>query len=127
MSNEAQQPLTGTPLEAVVCSGVLGRVFLDDAGSYKPGDLPPEGYLQWHEWAEVQRKAGIKQVECGSCGKWQTPQELSGEKLTMPAKTSKGETVQLKLAVCTKCAAKRNLQNADVEARRELPPNPSDG
>ena len=32
------------------------------AGEYKPGDLPPEGYLEWHEWAEVQRKAGIKQI-----------------------------------------------------------------
>lgn len=43
---------------------------------YKPGDLPPEGYLAWHEWAEVQRKAGIKQVQCGRCGLWRTPQEL---------------------------------------------------
>ena len=41
---------------------------------FKPGDLPPDGYLQWHEWAEVQRKAGIKQSPC-LCGKWITPQE----------------------------------------------------
>jgi hypothetical protein len=46
---------------------------------YEPGDLPPDGYLAWHEWAEVQRKAGIKQVRCGGCGLWRTPQELSGE------------------------------------------------
>ena len=26
--------------------------------TYKSGDLPPEGYLAWHEWAEVQRNAG---------------------------------------------------------------------
>jgi len=41
--------------------------------TYKPGDPPPEGYLAWHEWAEVQRKAGIKQVQCGRCGLWKTP------------------------------------------------------
>ena len=43
---------------------------------FKPGDKPPEdaGYLEWHEWAEVQRKAGIKQRLC-KCGKWITPQE----------------------------------------------------
>lgn len=43
---------------------------------FKPGDLPPEeGYLEWHEWAEVQRKAGIKQSVCTNCGNWRTPQE----------------------------------------------------
>jgi uncharacterized paraquat-inducible protein A len=45
--------------------------------NYKPGDMPPRGYLAWHEWAEVQRKAGIKQVACSQCGLWRTPQELS--------------------------------------------------
>jgi len=42
---------------------------------FKPGDLPPKGYLAWHEWAEVQRKAGIKQKKCKDCGKFFTPQE----------------------------------------------------
>ena len=41
---------------------------------YRPGDKPPEGYLEWHAWADVQRKAGIKQYAC-SCGKWITPQQ----------------------------------------------------
>jgi hypothetical protein len=71
--------------------------------TYKPGDLPPEGYLAWHEWAEVQRKAGIKQVECGRCGKWKTPQELSGVVDKTQARTSRGEKVTLSDAVCTKC------------------------
>ena len=44
---------------------------------YKPGDLPPTGYLEWHEWAEVQRKAGIKQRQSAKCGLWKTPQELA--------------------------------------------------
>ncbi len=44
------------------------------APTFEPGDLPPDGYLAWTEWAEVQRKAGIKQFPC-KCGKWITPQE----------------------------------------------------
>ena len=48
----------------------------DWQSTYKPGDQPPGGYLAWHEWAEVQHKAGIKQVKCGKCGLWKTPQEL---------------------------------------------------
>jgi hypothetical protein len=44
---------------------------------FEPGDLPPEGYLAWHEWAEVQRKAGIGQVLCRHCRLWRTPQELA--------------------------------------------------
>lgn len=41
---------------------------------YKPGDPPPDGYLAWHEWAEVQHKAGLRQRQC-LCGKWVFPQE----------------------------------------------------
>jgi len=48
------------------------------ASEYKPGDLPPEGYQAWHDWAVVQRKAGIEQAKCVKCGKWRTPQELNG-------------------------------------------------
>mgnify|MGYP001570905252 CR=1 FL=1 len=69
---------------------------------YKPGDLPPEGYLAWHEWAEVQRKAGIKQVECGRCGRWKTPQELSGEKIVVRGKSITGKKT-IKMPLCQKC------------------------
>jgi hypothetical protein len=44
---------------------------------YKPGDQPPEGYLAWHEWAEAQHKAGLRAKQCGRCGLWRYPQELS--------------------------------------------------
>ena len=44
-----------------------------DSGTYKPGDLPPEGYVQWHEWAHVQYKAGLRQKKVD--GKWYFPQE----------------------------------------------------
>jgi hypothetical protein len=46
---------------------------------YKPGDQAPEGYLAWHEWAEVQHKAGLRQKQCGRCGLWRYPQQLSAE------------------------------------------------
>ena len=71
--------------------------------TFKPGDLPPEGYLAWHEWAEVQRKAGIKQVECGECGKYKTPQELSGQVKTYAAKDKKGNPVIVTEPICSKC------------------------
>lgn len=44
---------------------------------FKPGDQAPEGYLAWHEWAEVQHKAGLRQKQCGRCGLWHYPQQLS--------------------------------------------------
>ena len=44
---------------------------------FKPGDQAPEGYLAWHEWAEVQHKAGLRQKQCGRCGLWRYPQQLS--------------------------------------------------
>jgi hypothetical protein len=71
--------------------------------SFKPGDLPPKGYLAWYEWAEVQWKAGIKQVECGRCGKWQTPQELSNQTDTYEAEDSRGNLVTVTTPVCSKC------------------------
>lgn len=71
---------------------------------YRPGDLPPDGYLAWHEWAEVQRKAGIKQVQCGKCGLWRTPKELSGQTMRWTAQSRKGP-VEMTAPVCSKCAA----------------------
>lgn len=82
------------------------RAIVTEQPAFKPGDLPPEGYLAWHEWAEVQRKAGIKQVQCGICAKWKTPQELSGMTVTtMASRTKRGpRNVALTSPVCTKCA-----------------------
>ena len=72
---------------------------------FKPGDQAPEGYLAWHEWDEVQRKAGIKQKQCGRCGRWKCPQELSPtiDRATMQSK--KGPVV-VETVVCTECEAK---------------------
>jgi hypothetical protein len=70
---------------------------------FKPGDLPPEGYLAWHEWAEVQWKAGIRQQACGRCGQWKTPQELSKLVYRVEAKIKK-RWVKVETPVCLKCA-----------------------
>jgi ribosomal protein S27AE len=49
-----------------------------DDSPYKPGDPRPDGYLNWHAWAEVQDKAGLRQKRCNRCGLWRFPQELNG-------------------------------------------------
>lgn len=77
-------------------------------GWHKPGDLPPEGYLQWHGWAEVQRKAGIKQAQCPTCKLWRTPQELSTHEVTWTIK-SNGRTYNRSAFECAKCFAKRPI------------------
>ena len=55
----------------------LRVVCILEQAPYKPGDQAPEGYLAWHEWAEVQHKAGLRQKQCGRCGLWRYPQQLS--------------------------------------------------
>lgn len=42
---------------------------------WKAGDPPPSGYLDWHEWAGVQHRAGLRQLRCADCGKLRFPQE----------------------------------------------------
>ena len=78
------------------------------ATEFKAGDLPPEsGYLDWCEWAEVQYKAGIEQVECGYCGLWKTPQELSGVTFSFSLTDKEGNKVKSESPVCTKCNGKK--------------------
>lgn len=81
---------------------------------FKPGDMPPEGYLQWHEWAEVQRKAGIKQVECPTCGLWKTPQELSLHEVRWTLTSSKGKTMEYSAFECSKCFTKKQSYEYSV-------------
>lgn len=69
---------------------------------YKPGDKAPDGYLAWHEWADTQHKAGLRQKECGRCGKWKYPQELSGRIDECVMQSRKGP-VTVKTLVCNKC------------------------
>lgn len=51
--------------------------WLTLAGEYQPGDPPPSGYCDWHEWAQVQLAAGLEPVRCGVCLRFKFPQELA--------------------------------------------------
>ena len=71
---------------------------------FKPGDQAPDGYLAWHEWAEVQHKAGLRQKECAKCGRWKYPQELSGQTAEYTGRTRSGQEVRMVGVVCNACA-----------------------
>ena len=89
----------------MTCTRLSGRGFsgiICMTPDFKPGDQAPEGYLAWHEWAEVQHKAGLRQKECGRCGKWNFPQELSDQWDRNTFDSRKG-TVMLMTPVCLKC------------------------
>ena len=78
---------------------------------FKPGDPAPEGYLAWHEWAEVQRNAGLKQKQCGRCGKWHFPQGLSEtvDRTEFTAtRKGKGQRVVKETPVCKECEGKKH-------------------
>ena len=72
--------------------------------TFKAGDPAPSGYLEWHEWAAVQHKAGLRQKQCGRCLLWKFPQELSDLTDTTNARTSRGKKTCIVDSVCTKCA-----------------------
>lgn len=80
-----------------------GLVCILEGEDYKPGDPAPIGYLEWHEWADVQIKAGLKQQQCGKCSKWFFPQELSDKTIETNARTAKGARVRLSDPVCIGC------------------------
>ena len=39
------------------------------------GSQPPSGYVDRHDWARVQSKAGLKQTRCKKCKLMHFPQE----------------------------------------------------
>ena len=96
--------------------------------NYKPGDPAPKGYLAWQEWAEVQHKAGLRQVECGQCGNWKYPHELSGVVVVSHPFQRDGTPFNVEDPVCKECenapAPITNLRDdlgptsADVEGER---------
>lgn len=75
------------------------------SGDYKAGDPAPTGYLDWHEWAEVQHKAGLKQKACGRCGKWCYPQQISNRVDVYTAQSKKRGLVTVETPVCIACNA----------------------
>jgi hypothetical protein len=82
----------------------MRNVHIDAGRDYQPGDPRLEGYLQWHDWAAVQHKAGLRQVRCGQCGLWKYPQELSGEEIVSHPMTGGGVVVTRRSPVCKQCA-----------------------
>ncbi len=86
------------------------NVMLDIYEDYKPGSQPPTGYLQWHEWARIQSKAGLKQKKCCQCCLWKFPQELSGKTLVAKGHTSHGQEVIRICPICNECDLKRHLK-----------------
>ena len=56
------------------------RIHLSVTENYQAGDPAPSGYLAWHEWAAVQHRAGLRQRQCGRCGRWYYPQEAGEHK-----------------------------------------------
>ena len=67
--------------------------------------MPPSGYSDWHAWAAVQHKAGLRQQKCGRCLKYKYPQALSDLIDEYEAETSRGKVVQVTSPVCLTCAA----------------------
>ncbi len=77
------------------------------SGPFKAGDLPPKngGYLDMQEWHEVQHRAGLRQSECGKCGKYYYPQEMSEQTIESKYQKSKyGPVLSTTKPVCKKCA-----------------------
>lgn len=79
--------------------------------TYKPGDQAPEGYLAWHEWAGVQHKAGLRQKQCGRCGLWRYPQELSEHMVRWQGFTARGKPAHQMAPLCLKCEARSKTPN----------------
>ena len=76
---------------------------------YKAGDPEPTGYLQWHEWAAVQHKAGLRSKECGRCGRWNYPQQLSEVTDKAELQSRKG-LVTVETPVCNECNTAKRAQ-----------------
>lgn len=75
---------------------------LEYVGDYAPGDPPPDGYCDWHAWAEIQYKSGLRQKRCGICSLFAFPQELS-DKTVSGTDAKKRRFVR---PVCKKCEGK---------------------
>lgn len=63
------------PCRKFKVSGEQYAITCCSTGTYKAGDPAPSGYNDWHEWASVQHKAGLRAQPCSFCGKWRFPQE----------------------------------------------------
>jgi len=53
----------------------MNIIHIEILPTFKPGDPAPEGYNQWHVWAELQVKAGLRQKRCPQCLRFYFPHE----------------------------------------------------
>ena len=74
--------------------------------AFQPGDPPPDSYNDWHEWARIQYAAGLRQKRCGSCGRFNFPQELSGKTQAHHSQRRDGTRVTFVDPVCKRCDEK---------------------
>lgn len=83
----------------------FGHAVLTEQSGWRPGDPAPpnSAYLDWHAWAEVQHKAGLRQQQCASCGKWKFPQELSEGHKEWTAYTRRGQPMRVIAPLCKAC------------------------
>lgn len=90
--------------------------ILTVSGNYEPGSQPPttNGYMDMEEWWRVQRKAGLRRIECGRCGCWKFPQELSGTVDTSTAYKRDGTPVPIESPVCNGCHPKQHTDGGAV-------------
>lgn len=82
---------------------VRGVIFLDGTQDFHPGDPPPVGYLDWHEWAQVQTAAGLEQERCCRCSRFKFPQELSSRRIECRYFDNKGAEHTEMCPVCIDC------------------------
>ena len=86
--------------------------FVCVSGNHKPGDQPPNGYIDRQEWHKVQQKAGYQQSKCGVCGKYCYSQELSDKKIIERYSLTKhGPEFKRVVSVCNKCVNKAHLDS----------------
>ncbi len=93
---------------------------IDITPDFKPGDPCPDGYIARSEWAEVQMKAGLRQVVCGMCSRWQFPQELVPDLvIETHGMTSRGKPVVHTAACCLECekAGRRFVERIATQRR----------
>jgi hypothetical protein len=77
---------------------------------FKPGDPEPSGYLDWHAWAKVQHKAGLRQSQCARCCLWCYPQQMSTREVAYQAQTARGRRVRVSEFLCVKCAEAKHVE-----------------
>jgi hypothetical protein len=83
-------------------------VSIDAEGDFLPCGPRPDGYLAAHAWAQVQLRAGRKEVRCMSCSLWHFDFEMDDEIHVSHASASKfGEpNVTVRSQRCKPCAQK---------------------